>query len=172
MTARAKLGYEACLQIKERYNNRELQRELAECYGVNQATISRIVNDALDCYQVRSKITEDNLERIFKLQWQFDQTVQNKPPFSEYTQGDKVAALLGHLIHESYETRNALGKVITGDIKWWKQNVVWDDVQEELIDCLHFLVSAMLNAGMTSEDVVKEYEKKNAENHARQEREY
>jgi len=121
-------------------------------------------------------MSDDSLERIFKLQESFDVTVQKYPPFSNYSQEKKVTALLGHLIHESYETRNELGTVITGDTKWWKNEVLdqtkWSKVHEELIDCVHFLVSAMLNAGMTYKDVLEEYEKKNRENHARQERGY
>lgn len=121
-------------------------------------------------------MVEDSFERIFRLQWRFDQTVQNRPPFSDYITEKKVSALLGHVIHEAYETRNELGTVISGDIKWWKDEHLsensWDKVREELIDILHFLISAMLNAGMTSEDVLDEYEKKNKENHARQKRGY
>jgi dimeric dUTPase (all-alpha-NTP-PPase superfamily) len=114
----------------------------------------------------------DRLERIFELQASFDESVQNRPPFSEWTKEDRVIALLGHLVQESYETRNTLGVVITGDRKWWKQQKLteekWRGVHEELIDCLPFLVSAMISAGLTPQTVFEAYEKKNLENRKRQ----
>jgi dimeric dUTPase (all-alpha-NTP-PPase superfamily) len=118
----------------------------------------------------------DRLERIFELQASFDESVQNRPPFSEWNKEDRVIALLGHLVQESYETRNTLGVVITGDRKWWKQQILteekWRGVHEELIDCLHFLVSAMISAGLTPQTVFEAYEKKNLENRKRQTENY
>jgi dimeric dUTPase (all-alpha-NTP-PPase superfamily) len=118
----------------------------------------------------------DRLERIFELQASFDESVQNRPPFSEWNKEDRVVALLGHLIQESHETRNTLGVVITGDRKWWKQQILteekWSNVYEELIDCLHFLVSAMISAGLTPQTVFEAYEKKNLENRKRQTENY
>lgn len=118
----------------------------------------------------------DRLERIFELQASFDASVQNRPSFSEWNKEDRVVALLGHLIQESYETRNTLGVVITGDRKWWKQQILteekWCNVHEELIDCLHFLVSAMISAGLTPQTVLEAYEKKNLENRKRQTESY
>src|SRR5665648_1181046 len=69
----------------------------------------------------------DRLERIFELQASFDASVQNRPPFSEWNKEGRVVALLGHLIQESYETRNTLGVVITGDRKWWKQQILTEE---------------------------------------------
>jgi dimeric dUTPase (all-alpha-NTP-PPase superfamily) len=118
----------------------------------------------------------DRLERIFELQASFDKSVQNRTPFSEWSKEDRVAALLGHLIQESYEARNTLGVVVTGDRKWWKQRTLtedkWFNVHEELIDCLHFLVSAMISAGLTPQTVIEAYEKKNFENRKRQTESY
>jgi dimeric dUTPase (all-alpha-NTP-PPase superfamily) len=118
----------------------------------------------------------DRLERIFELQASFDESVQNRPPFSEWTREDRVIALLGHLVQESHETRNTLGVVITGDRKWWKQQILteekWRNVHEELVDCLHFLVSAMISAGLTPQTVFEAYEKKNLENRKRQTENY
>ncbi|MGZ4863145.1 MAG: dUTPase [Halobacteriota archaeon] len=118
----------------------------------------------------------DRLERIFELQISFDTSVQNRPPFSEWKKEDRVVALLGHLIQESFETRNTLGVVITGEPKWWKQQILteekWRNVHEELIDCLHFLVSAMISAGLTPQTVLEAYEKKNLENRKRQTENY
>ncbi len=118
----------------------------------------------------------DRLERIFELQASFDESVQNKAPFSEWDKEDRVTALLGHLIQEAYEARNTLGVVITGERKWWKRHTLteenWGMVDEELIDCLHFLVSAMISAGLDPESVVEAYERKNIENRRRQTQNY
>lgn len=114
----------------------------------------------------------DRLEEIFELQASFDESVQNRAPFSEWSKEEQVVALLGHLIQECYETRNTLGVVITGERKWWKTHTLsiekWRSVHEELIDCLHFLVSAMISAGLTPETVIETYEKKNLVNRKRQ----
>ncbi len=114
----------------------------------------------------------ERLDRIFELQASFDESVQNRHPFKDWDKEDRVTALLGHLIQEAYEARNTLGVVITGERKWWKQHTLteekWRMVNEELIDCLHFLVSAMISAGLGPESVVEAYEKKNKENRQRQ----
>ncbi len=118
----------------------------------------------------------DRLDRIFELQASFDESVQNQPPFSEWDAENRVTALLGHLIQEAYEARNTLGVIITGERKWWKRHKLteekWRMVDEELIDCLHFLVSAMISAGLNPQAVVEAYERKNAENRKRQMQNY
>ena len=118
----------------------------------------------------------DRLERIFKLQSSFDKSVQNRAPFSEWDTEDRVVALLGHLIQESFEARNTLGVIVTGERKWWKQPKLteekWHEVHEELIDCLHFLVSAMISAGLAPQTVFEAYERKNLENRKRQAERY
>ena len=129
-------------------------------------------------YHLQARVIHrmDRLDKIFELQASFDESVQDRPPFNEWSQEDRVVALLGHLIQESYETRNTLGVVITGERKWWKKHTLsaekWSDVHEELIDCLHFLVSAMISAGLTPQTVVEAYEKKNLVNRRRQAESY
>ena len=52
--------------------------------------------------------------------------------------------------------------------KWWKsKNINEEALKEELIDALHFLLSAMLLAGMNAEEVFKVYVKKNEKNFTR-----
>jgi dimeric dUTPase (all-alpha-NTP-PPase superfamily) len=54
--------------------------------------------------------------------------------------------------------------------KWWKKaDDDWDNIKVELVDMLHFWVSMCTVAGLTAEDVVQLYFKKNALNHRRQE---
>jgi NTP pyrophosphatase (non-canonical NTP hydrolase) len=116
------------------------------------------------------------LKRIFELQKSFDATVQSFLPFSHWSKEEKVVALMDMVIQEALEVQNALGVTVNGRQKWWKQSDLtkdgWSVVNGELADVLHFLVSAMLHAGLDAEDILNEYEKKNKENHARQERGY
>ncbi len=57
--------------------------------------------------------------------------------------------------------------------KWWKKdNDDWDNVKIELVDMLHFWVSMCTVAGLTAEDVINLYFKKNKLNHKRQEEGY
>ena len=53
--------------------------------------------------------------------------------------------------------------------KWWKaQTDDWDNIKIELVDMLHFWVSMCTIAGMSAEEVVNLYLKKNNLNHKRQ----
>ena len=65
---------------------------------------------------------------------------------------------------EVTETREAL----TTRVKWWKDKTKNDSgVKEEMIDCLHFLMSGFLAMGMTADEVFKIYCDKNKENFER-----
>ena len=53
--------------------------------------------------------------------------------------------------------------------KWWKKdNDDWDNVKIELVDMLHFWVSMCSVVGLSAEDVISLYFKKNELNHKRQ----
>ena len=57
--------------------------------------------------------------------------------------------------------------------KWWKKDTDdWDNVKVELVDMLHFWVSMCTIVGLTAEDVLSLYLKKNKLNHTRQEEGY
>lgn len=57
--------------------------------------------------------------------------------------------------------------------KWWsKDSIDLQNIRVELIDILHFLVSAMMCAGLTSEKVREIYRQKNEINIARQDANY
>ncbi len=57
--------------------------------------------------------------------------------------------------------------------KWWKKdNDDWDNIKIELVDMLHFWVSMCTVAGLSSEEVIDLYLKKNKLNHKRQEEGY
>ena len=53
--------------------------------------------------------------------------------------------------------------------KWWsKDKIDLQNIRVELIDILHFLISAMLSAGLSPEKVYDIYSQKHAINRARQ----
>ena len=57
--------------------------------------------------------------------------------------------------------------------KWWKKDEEdWDNIKIELVDILHFWVSMCTIAGLSAEDVVDLYFKKNQLNHDRQNQGY
>ncbi len=57
--------------------------------------------------------------------------------------------------------------------KWWSKDAIdLQNVRVELVDILHFLVSAMLAAGLTADDVYRIYQKKCEVNVARQDTSY
>lgn len=103
---------------------------------------------------------EDYLETIFS-----EQKVLNKRIGSDNTTPQQCFDFLGALLHEVVEARDEL------HWKWWKKShppINQDALKEELVDCLHFLVSAMLSAGMDAKEVTNLYLHKNEVNHKRQ----
>ena len=57
--------------------------------------------------------------------------------------------------------------------KWWKKDEEdWDNIKIELVDMLHFWVSMCTVAGLSAEDVVELYFKKNKLNADRQKQGY
>ncbi len=57
--------------------------------------------------------------------------------------------------------------------KWWsKDSIDIQNIRVELVDILHFLVSAMIASGLTAEKVLDLYEQKHAVNRARQDTGY
>ena len=54
--------------------------------------------------------------------------------------------------------------------KWWKKPVPFnqDDAREELVDIWHFLIQVSIELGLTPDDILKEYQRKNEINRQRQ----
>lgn len=77
---------------------------------------------------------------------------------------DRVSALCTAIMHEAVELQR------TTNWKWWKSPTQFDvsEAKEELIDIWHFVVQASLELGLTPDDIVAEYKKKNEINRERQ----
>lgn len=96
----------------------------------------------------------------------------NDATFKDLPKETRVVLLMSALIGEGKETQEALGLLPEFGAKWWKKNINWNLVKEELMDCLHFLLSAFLAAEMTPEEVFDRYYRKWRINFQRQENDY
>ena len=76
----------------------------------------------------------------------------------------KIYALSSAIIHEAVELQRLT------NWKWWKKPSEFDATaaKEELIDIWHFVVQASIELGMTPDDILAEYKRKNDVNHNRQ----
>ncbi len=105
---------------------------------------------------------KDRLDSIFALQKGLTD-MMNLDRYPKDTEG-KVAALCTAIIHEAVELQR------TTNWKWWKKPVSFnkDEAKGELIDIWHFVIQASLELGLTPEDILDEYKKKNEINRERQ----
>ena len=80
----------------------------------------------------------------------------------------RISALSIAIIHEAVELQR------TTNWKWWKKPTEFNmqEAKEELIDVWHFVVQASLELGLTPDDILKEYKKKNEINRKRQQSGY
>jgi len=105
---------------------------------------------------------EDKLEEIFSLQNGLTK-MMNLDRYPDDVEG-RVAALCTAMIHEAVELQR------TTNWKWWKKPTEFNqaEAREEMIDIWHFLIQASLELGLTPDDILKEYQRKNEINRQRQ----
>ena len=108
----------------------------------------------------------DALEIIFKLQKELAQitTSTRYPPVKE----ERISLLATAMVHEAIELQRLT------NWKWWKKPTKFDQIRarEEVIDLWHFLVQTSIELGMTPNEILDEYLKKNQINKERQEKGY
>ena len=108
----------------------------------------------------------DALEIIFKLQKELAQitTSTRYPPVKE----ERISLLATAMVHEAIELQRLT------NWKWWKKPTKFDQTRarEEVIDLWHFLVQTSIELGMTPNEILDEYVKKNQINKERQEKGY
>lgn len=106
--------------------------------------------------------TKDRLEEIFVMQKELAD-MMDKSRYPEETQ-DRISALCTAIVHEAVELQR------TTRWKWWKTPTAWNEAaaREELVDIWHFVIQASLELGLTPEDILDEYKKKNEINRQRQ----
>ena len=105
---------------------------------------------------------EDKLEEIFSLQKGLTE-MMNLDRYPDDVEG-RVTALCTAMIHEAVELQR------TTNWKWWKKPTEFNqaEAREELADIWLFLIQASLELGLTPDDILKEYQRKNEINRQRQ----
>ena len=105
---------------------------------------------------------EDKLEEIFSLQKGLTE-MMNLDRYPDDLEG-RIASLCTAMIHEAVELQR------TTNWKWWKKPTEFNktEAREELVDIWHFLIQASLELGLTPDDILKEYQRKNEINRQRQ----
>ena len=105
---------------------------------------------------------EDKLEEIFSLQKGLTE-MMNLDRYPDDTEG-RISALCTAMIHEAVELQR------TTNWMWWKKPTEFNlpEAREELADIWHFLIQSSLELGLTPDDILKEYQRKNEINRQRQ----
>ena len=122
--------------------------------------------------------SEDKLETIFQKQKELHRAImtysssigsQYWKKFLSISKEERISALCTAIIHEAVELQSLT------NWKWWKKKPIEFDenqAKEELIDIWHFVVDASIELGMTPQDILDEYLKKNQINKDRQKNDY
>ncbi len=111
----------------------------------------------------------DRLEEIFKMQFELNKRIGVDT--SAMSDEEKIKWLLNYSRAIAQENSELVDSV---PWKWWAKYQKFDaqNAKVEIIDILHFLVSAAQVIGMTAEDFYQAYAKKNLINHNRQDSGY
>ncbi|MCG8324469.1 MAG: dUTPase [Thiotrichales bacterium] len=105
---------------------------------------------------------DDRLKLIFAMQKGLSD-MMNLERYPDNPEG-RISALCTAITHEAIELQR------TTNWKWWKRPTAFNeaDAKEELIDIWHFVVQASLELGLSPDDIVNEYRRKNEINQERQ----
>ena len=105
---------------------------------------------------------KDKLEEIFSLQKGLTE-MMNLDKYPNDVEG-RISALCTAMIHETVELQR------TTNWKWWKKPTEFNqaEAKEELAAIWHFLIQVSLELGLTPDDILKEYQRKNEINRQRQ----
>ena len=108
----------------------------------------------------------DKLDEIFTLQKSLER-MMDLDRYPKDTEA-KLSALCTAMMHEVVELQR------TTNWKWWIKPTSFNqsEAREELIDIWHFLIQASMELGLTPDDILKEYQRKNEINKQRQKDDY
>jgi len=111
----------------------------------------------------------DKLEEIFKLQYELNKRIGIDT--NALSEEEKIKWVLNYSRAIQQETAELIDSV---PWKWWAKYQEFDaqNAKVEIIDLLHFVVSAAQVLGMTAQDFFDAYNKKNHVNHNRQDSGY
>jgi len=134
--------------------------------------------------------TEDMLSKIFSMQTELNDYVFRKNSLVDYNGKPLVMATIFNDVNNTKLKVNDLpnqwlsnySKAMREEIneldadllwKWWSRDEIdLQNIRVELIDILHFLVSAMICAGLTPQKVFDVYQQKHSVNLSRQDSGY
>ena len=106
----------------------------------------------------------DKLEEIFAMQAALNDDIVNTRGLPEYDMQTWIQKLTLATISELSELIDEV------NFKWWKneKEVNVDNVRDEIVDIVHFVVSMALRSGMSAQELYDRYLAKNKENFDRQ----
>jgi dimeric dUTPase (all-alpha-NTP-PPase superfamily) len=108
----------------------------------------------------------DKLEKLIEMQRDLA-SVLASPRYPSKAE-ERISLLCTAIIHEAIELQRLT------NWKWWKKPVGFDaeDAKQELIDIWHFMLQASIELGMTSDDILNYYSRKNIVNKERKKNNY
>lgn len=106
----------------------------------------------------------DKLDEIFAMQAALNDDIVNTRGLPEYDMQTWIQKLTLATISELSEL------IAEVNFKWWKNEkpVDVDNVRDEIVDIVHFVVSMALRSGMSADELYDRYMAKNKENFDRQ----
>lgn len=159
--------------------NTLLDLECPVCHKIQYVLIERnygsYVGMEKRCYRcwceldADEKYCGDRLQYLVTKQKELHDLITKQNQRYPVTQDSQINVLMTALIHEAIEVQRLT------NWKWWKvpnKTLPVNKIKEELIDILHFWLDAVDAVGMSPEEIVVQYEKKNQINHSRQENGY
>ena len=111
-------------------------------------------------------VVMDKLDTLLEMQRELSLELMTDryPPVVQ----ERIELLSTAIIHEAIELQRLT------NWKWWKKPVGFDteNAKEELIDIWHFMLQASVELGMTSDDILSYYSRKNIVNKERKKNNY
>lgn len=111
----------------------------------------------------------DKLDILFDEQKRLRREIETRQgKMKETFDGYRIFMFATAIQHEAMELQRET------NWKWWKlpKRIDRAKCREETIDIWHFLIDLSIELGFSTEDVIREYQKKHAENMKRQEDNY
>jgi dimeric dUTPase (all-alpha-NTP-PPase superfamily) len=130
------------------------------CFFDGNLQQSVIVSFFLSC------VNMDKLETLLEMQRELSLELMTDR-YPSMVQ-ERIELLSTAIIHEAIELQRLT------NWKWWKKPVGFDteNAKEELIDIWHFMLQASVELGMTSDDILSYYSRKNIVNKERKKNNY
>ena len=111
-----------------------------------------------------------SFEEIYEMQRQLNTRTVGQPVDEKMSEEDRLRWMLNYNLAQAQEQAELTDSL---DWKWWKKGENdWQNIRIELVDELHFWMSKCQIAGLSAQDIIDLYKKKNALNWKRQEEGY